>query len=172
MWGRETDVQKYVTMICFMSLLLMGVLAALPGCQALDRGGSLPMNRSAGLYGTALFWAVLALIIIILLFVLIIGIYVVDRRRKKRVAAVMVLPYDGGVVTSNSAVVPHTAENISTYRFKFGQTATFTAHPKAGRVFEGWYLNGKYEGNSAVINITMTQNWRLTAVFSSSNISK
>ena len=46
------------------------------------------------------------------------------------------------------------------------QTVTLRAYTYTGYVFDGWYLNGVYQGKLSTITLTMTQDYTLYAVFS------
>jgi uncharacterized repeat protein (TIGR02543 family) len=50
--------------------------------------------------------------------------------------------------------------------YYYGQTVTLQAFTYTGYVFDGWYLNGVYQGKLSTITITMTQDYNLYAVFS------
>ena len=91
-----------------------------------------------------------------------------DGSRQIRVFAI---PQDGGVVEpepGDYANLVQTGDTASgkTYELQRDQTITFTAQANPGYVFNGWYLNGDYEGNLEVITVTMYQSWELIAVFS------
>ncbi len=48
----------------------------------------------------------------------------------------------------------------------FGDTIYVTEYTNPGYAFDGWYLNGAYQGKLSSIQITMTQDYNLLAVFS------
>ena len=45
--------------------------------------------------------------------------------------------------------------------YYYGSTVTARVYTNAGYVFDGWYLNGVYQGKLATIPITMTQDYTL-----------
>jgi hypothetical protein len=53
-----------------------------------------------------------------------------------------------------------------TGQYAYGSTVTATEYTNLGYSFNGWYLNGVYEGQLSSISVTMTQNYNLQAVFS------
>jgi uncharacterized repeat protein (TIGR02543 family) len=55
--------------------------------------------------------------------------------------------------------------------YYYGSTVTAQVYTNTGYVFDGWYLNGVYEGKLTTIPITMTQDYTLYAVFSIRNVS-
>ncbi len=50
--------------------------------------------------------------------------------------------------------------------FYYGETVTVKAYTYSGYVFDGWYLNGVYQGKLSTISLTMTEDYTLYAVFS------
>lgn len=50
--------------------------------------------------------------------------------------------------------------------FYYGEIVTVHAYTYSGYVFDGWYLNGAYQGKLSTITLTMTQDYTLYAVFS------
>jgi hypothetical protein len=50
--------------------------------------------------------------------------------------------------------------------YNYGSTVVFTEQPYLNYSFNGWYVNGIYEGKLCSISLTMTQNYQLVAVFS------
>jgi hypothetical protein len=50
--------------------------------------------------------------------------------------------------------------------YYYGSTASATVYTNLGYSFDGWYLNGIYQGKLSTIKITMTQDYTLYAVFS------
>jgi uncharacterized repeat protein (TIGR02543 family) len=50
--------------------------------------------------------------------------------------------------------------------FYYGSIITARAYTYSGYVFDGWYLNGVYQGKLSTITLTMTQDYTLYAVFS------
>ncbi|MCL2358591.1 InlB B-repeat-containing protein [Candidatus Bathycorpusculum sp.] len=50
--------------------------------------------------------------------------------------------------------------------YYYGSTIIAQAYTNPGYVFDGWYLNGVYQGKLSSIPITMTQDYVLTAAFS------
>ena len=50
--------------------------------------------------------------------------------------------------------------------YNYGSTVTARVFTNPGFVFDGWYLNGVYQGKLTTIPITMTQDYTLYAVFS------
>jgi uncharacterized repeat protein (TIGR02543 family) len=50
--------------------------------------------------------------------------------------------------------------------YNYGSTVTARVYTNTGYVFDGWYLNGVYQGKLTTIPITMTQDYTLYAVFS------
>jgi hypothetical protein len=50
--------------------------------------------------------------------------------------------------------------------YNYGDYIVFTEYTNLGYSFDGWYLNGVYEGTLSNIPLTMTQNYNLEAVFS------
>lgn len=60
----------------------------------------------------------------------------------------------GGVVTPYSG------------QFYYGQIVTCREQPNPGYVFNGWYVNGVPQGNQSIIQLTMLQDYTVTATFS------
>ena len=50
--------------------------------------------------------------------------------------------------------------------YNFGDYIVFTEYTNLGYAFNGWYLNGVYEGQLSSIPLTMNQSYNLEAVFS------
>lgn len=50
--------------------------------------------------------------------------------------------------------------------YYYGQTVYLQAYTYRGYVFDGWYLNGVYQGKLSTMAITMTQDYNVYAVFS------
>jgi hypothetical protein len=50
--------------------------------------------------------------------------------------------------------------------YYYGQSVTVYAYTYTGYVFDGWYLNGVYQGKLSTITLTMWENYELYAVFS------
>ncbi|MDR0372246.1 MAG: InlB B-repeat-containing protein [Nitrososphaerota archaeon] len=50
--------------------------------------------------------------------------------------------------------------------YYYGSTVVVRAYTNPGYVFDGWYLNGIYQGKLSSIPLTMTQDYTLTATFS------
>ncbi len=50
--------------------------------------------------------------------------------------------------------------------YYYGSTVTARAYTNPGYVFNGWYLNGVYQGKLSTIPITMTRDYTLVAAFS------
>jgi hypothetical protein len=50
--------------------------------------------------------------------------------------------------------------------YTYGSTVYASVHTYSSYVFDGWYLNGVYQGKLTTIPITMTQDYTLIAVFS------
>jgi uncharacterized repeat protein (TIGR02543 family) len=50
--------------------------------------------------------------------------------------------------------------------YYYGSTVTARVYTNQGYVFDGWYLNGVYQGKLTTIPITMTQDYTLVATFS------
>jgi uncharacterized repeat protein (TIGR02543 family) len=53
-----------------------------------------------------------------------------------------------------------------TGQYIYGDTIYVTEYTNPGYAFDGWYLNGAYQGKLSSIQITMTQDYNLLAVFS------
>jgi uncharacterized repeat protein (TIGR02543 family) len=51
-------------------------------------------------------------------------------------------------------------------QYYYGSTITARVYTNTGYVFDGWYLNGDYQGKLTTIPITMTQDYTLVAAFS------
>ena len=92
-------------------------------------------------------------------------------RDGSRQIRVFIIPQQGGVVEPepgdySSLTQSGGTTSGQTYLLQRDHTITFIAEANAGYVFNGWYLNGNYEGNFEIITVTMNQNWELHAVFS------
>jgi uncharacterized repeat protein (TIGR02543 family) len=64
---------------------------------------------------------------------------------------------------SGAGYVTPSGSNLLYY---YGSTVTVQAVTYSGYVFDGWYLNGVYQGKLSTITLTMTQDYSLYAVFS------
>jgi hypothetical protein len=53
-----------------------------------------------------------------------------------------------------------------TYLKYYGEVVTVHAYSYQGYQFDGWYLNGQYQGKLTTIQVTMTQDYELIAQFS------
>ncbi|MGD6851639.1 MAG: InlB B-repeat-containing protein [Candidatus Bathyarchaeia archaeon] len=53
-----------------------------------------------------------------------------------------------------------------TYNYYYGEVVTVHAYSYQGYVFDGWYLNGQYQGKLTTIQVTMNQDYELIAQFS------
>ncbi len=53
-----------------------------------------------------------------------------------------------------------------TGQYYYGSTVTVREYTNPGYIFDGWYLNGVYQGKLSTISLTMTQDYRLVAAFS------
>ena len=56
--------------------------------------------------------------------------------------------------------------NNGTHQYYYGTTMTAVACTNSGYAFDGWYLNGIFQGKLTTISVTMTQDYTLYAVFS------
>jgi len=54
--------------------------------------------------------------------------------------------------------------------YYYGSTVVVRAYTNPGYVFDGWYLNGVYQGKLSSIPITMTQDYTLVAAFSTRTV--
>jgi uncharacterized repeat protein (TIGR02543 family) len=54
--------------------------------------------------------------------------------------------------------------------YYYGTTATITETTNPGFTFDGWYLDGNYQGSLSSIKITMDRNHQLTATFSNRSV--
>ena len=92
-------------------------------------------------------------------------------RNGTRQIRLFVIPQEGGIVEPEpgdygGGVWAGDTASGETFTLQRDQTITFTAQAKPGYVFNGWYLNGNYEGDLEVITVTMNQNYELHAIFS------
>lgn len=54
--------------------------------------------------------------------------------------------------------------------YNYGDYVVFTEYTFKGYQFDGWYLNGVYEGQLNSIPLTITQDYQLQAIFSKSAV--
>jgi len=64
---------------------------------------------------------------------------------------------------SGAGYVTPSGQNIPYY---YGSQVTLRAVSYQGYVFDGWYVNGIYQGKLSTITLTMTQDFSIYAVFS------
>jgi uncharacterized repeat protein (TIGR02543 family) len=64
---------------------------------------------------------------------------------------------------SGAGYVTPSGQNILYY---YGESVTLRAYTYIGYVFDGWYLNGVYQGKLSTITLSMTQDYTLYATFS------
>jgi uncharacterized repeat protein (TIGR02543 family) len=68
-------------------------------------------------------------------------------------------PVDGGTTTPSAGI----------WNYSLGSTSTVKAYPANGNTFDGWYLDGNYQGQGTTITVTMDSDHQLSAFFSGGN---